>query len=64
METKPESSCSPGVCAQVAEMDIDQVIATFGNIVTMRGPIKEEDMTLCEEITERLAQPEESEKLP
>ena len=59
-----QSSCSPGVCAQVAKMDIDQVIANFGNIVTMRGPIKEEDMTLWEKITERLAQPEKSEKLP
>ena len=33
----------------------------FGNIVTMRGPIKEEHRTLGEKITERLAQ---SEKFP
>ena len=63
METKPEFLLSWCLCISGRDGHWSSDCTNFGNIVTMRGPIKEY-MTQWEEITERLAQPEKSEKLP
>ena len=61
MEAKPEFLLSWCLCTSGRDGHWSSNCTHCGNIVTMRGPIKEEHRTLGEKITERLAQ---SEKFP